>query len=242
MTLAASTAVPPVVRPSARVLPLDPGDHLDQPTFHERYQAMPPGTRAELIGGVVFMPSPVTNRHGSPHGDLLFCLVYYRGSTPGVGTSDNGTTVLGEDSEPQPDAFMRLLAGGQTRLSDDDHVVGCPELVCEVANSSVSIDLHAKRRDYERYGAREYLAVVVRDQRLAWFVRDGDRLVEVPPDADGVYRSRSFPGFWVDPAALLRGDVPRMLAVMNQGLATPEHAAFAASLVTPPPPGAASGG
>jgi hypothetical protein len=34
------------------------GQRLDQPTFHALYEAMPPGTRAELIDGVVYMPSP----------------------------------------------------------------------------------------------------------------------------------------------------------------------------------------
>ncbi|MFI5459734.1 MAG: hypothetical protein ACHRXM_30280 [Isosphaerales bacterium] len=34
------------------------GQRLDQPTFHALYEAMPPGTQAELINGVVLMPSP----------------------------------------------------------------------------------------------------------------------------------------------------------------------------------------
>ena len=49
-----------VDRPKARTLPpLVAGQQLDQPTFHERYEAMPPETRAELVGGVVYMPSPL---------------------------------------------------------------------------------------------------------------------------------------------------------------------------------------
>jgi Uma2 family endonuclease len=202
----------------------------DQPTFHARYKQMPPGLKAELIGGIVYMPSPVSRRHGRPHGDLLFCLVYYRTFTPGVDTSDNGTTILGDDSEPQPDAFMRIETGGQSRLNEEDYAVGCPELVCEVANSSVSYDMHAKRDDYERYGALEYFAAVVREARVARFARRDGKLVEVPPDADGLFRSTAFPGFWLDPAALLRGDTRQLMEVLNQGIATPEHAAFVASL------------
>ena len=38
--------------------PLVDGERLDRATFHERYEAMPPRTRAELIGGVVVMASP----------------------------------------------------------------------------------------------------------------------------------------------------------------------------------------
>ena len=119
-------------------LPLEQGDHLDQPTFHALYKQMPPGIKVELIGAVVFMPSPASDFHAQPNADLVCCLGVYRGQTPGVGTSDNGTTVLGDDSEPQPDAFMRIVAGGQTRLDEEGLVVGCPEMVCEVSNSSVS--------------------------------------------------------------------------------------------------------
>ena len=39
-------------RIKSKILPsLVAGQHLDQPTFHERYAAMPPETRAELVGG-----------------------------------------------------------------------------------------------------------------------------------------------------------------------------------------------
>ena len=134
---------------------------------------------------------------------------------------------------------MRIETGGQTRLDEYEYVVGCPELVCEVANSSVSYDLHVKRDDYERYGALEYFAAIVREGRVARFARRGDQLVDVPPDADGILRSTAFPGFWLDPAALFRGDARRLMDVLNRGIATPEHAAFAASLAPrdPNPPG-----
>jgi hypothetical protein len=52
-------------RPNRDVLPpLEAGQRLDRATFHERYETMPPGTRAELVGGVVYMPSPLGIEHG----------------------------------------------------------------------------------------------------------------------------------------------------------------------------------
>ncbi len=228
MTIADPTLAPPV---TVGLPPLEPGDHLDQPTFMARYEAMPPGTRAELVGGVVYMPPPpVSDGHSVPHGDVVFWLNYYRRSTPGVGCLNDGTTILGNDSQPQPDAGMRVLVGGQTRLNGAGYVTGCPELVCEVANSTEAYDLRAKRRDYQRYGAQEYLAVVVRTPRVLWFARRGRRLVEVPPDADGLYRSQAFPGLWLDPAALLADDLVGLTAALDRGLASPGHAAFAAGL------------
>ena len=50
------------------------GQRLDQPTFHERYEAMPPETQAELIGGIVYMTPPHRARSRSdPHGSQLLC-------------------------------------------------------------------------------------------------------------------------------------------------------------------------
>ncbi len=216
---------------SAAAPPLEAGEHLDQPTFHARYLAMPPGTRAELVGGVVYMPSPVSIRHCTSHAEVMGWLIVYKASTPGVSVMDNGTTILGNDSEPQPDAALRTTDGGRTRVSAAGYVTGCPEFVCEVASSSAAYDLHEKLRDYDRYGAAEYLAVLVRTGEVRWFARDaGGRLGEVPADADGVYRPRAFPRLWLDAAALLRGDTRRVLDVLAEGLATPGHAAFAADL------------
>ena len=211
--------------------PLEAGEHLDRRTFHARYLAMPRGTRAELVGGRVYMASPVKDAHCTTHGDAMLWLAYYKTFTPGVSSRDDGTVILADDSEPQPDGALRIVTGGQTRLDHDGYVVGCPELVCEVASSTASHDLHEKLADYDRYGAKEYVTVLVRTATVRWFRRDAaGRLVDVPPDADGVYRSSAFPGLWLEGAALLAGDTKRVLDTLTNGLATADHAAFAAEL------------
>jgi Uma2 family endonuclease len=217
------------------LLPLQPGDHLDQKTFHARYAAMPEHVRAELIGGVVYMPSPLKARHGRIHQVLNNWLTNYRMATPGTDVFDNTTTILGEQSEPQPDAYLTILpeCGGQTREDDDGYVTGAPEFVAEVADSSASIDLHAKRRDYEQAGVREYLVLVLRQNRIVWFVRGDEGFTPLAPGDDGVYRSPLFGGLWLDADALLRGDMVRVNEVLQQGLASPEHAAFVDRLRQP---------
>ena len=60
------------------------GQRLDQPTFHALYEAMPPRTRAELINGVVHMPSPVGVEHGRADLGTLAWLAFYKANTPGV--------------------------------------------------------------------------------------------------------------------------------------------------------------
>ena len=217
--------------------PLEQGERMDRREFHARYEAMPPGTRAELIGGRVYiMASPVKRRHGKPHVKVITWLETYAASTPGVEAMTDTTTIMAEDSEPQPDGALRVSVGGRTTVNADDYVVGCPELVCEVASSTASYDLHEKLADYERYGAIEYVAVLVRTAEVRWHRRGADgRLTVVTPDADGLYRSTAFPGLWLDPAALLAGDTRRVLDVLAAGLASPEHASFAADLAARTP-------
>src|SRR5262249_24787272 len=127
--------------------PLEAGDHLDQVTFHARYEAMPPDFRAELIGGVVFVPSPLRLEHGVSHALVMGWLIHYWIATPGTQVWDNTTAILGDDSEPQPDAALIIEPerGGQTSVSEDGYATGPPEFIVEVASSSQSIDLHAKR-------------------------------------------------------------------------------------------------
>ena len=111
---------------------------MDQPTFHERYKAMPPAFRAELIGGIVIVPSPLSPGHGFCHALVMAWLGKYWIATPGTKAGDNMTTILGETSEPQPDGAMIIdpVSGGQTGLSEDGYLMGAPELIVEVASKS----------------------------------------------------------------------------------------------------------
>jgi hypothetical protein len=92
------------------------GLRLDQPTFHALYEAMPPGTRAELIDGVVYLPSPVGLKQGEAQVPVILWLDYYAEQTPGLQAMDNASTILGWKSEPQPDGLFRILPefGGRT--------------------------------------------------------------------------------------------------------------------------------
>jgi Uma2 family endonuclease len=223
-----------VVAPST-VPPLHEGDHLDQPTFHERYEAMPLGVRAELIGGIVFMPSPLKPRHGRMHNRIMVWVGTYADATPGTGSYDYTTAILGPQSEPQPDTFLIIEVPGRGQMREEnEYLVGAPEFIGEVAFSPEAIDLHRKRDDYERAGVKEYVVVALRQQRVYWFVRRNGVFVDLPPGPDGVLRSEVFPGLWLDPDALLRGDGRRVMEVLQQGLATPEHAAFVAQLAHSP--------
>ena len=153
------------------------GDHLTRAEFERRYDAMPGLKNAELIEGVVYMPSPVSLQHGAPHSDIGTWFGFYRAGTPGVGAADNTTVRLDLNNEPQPDNLLFILPshGGQATISDDHYLENAPELVAEVAASSVSIDLHLKLRVYQRNKVREYVVWRVQDGEIDWFVLRGGR-------------------------------------------------------------------
>lgn len=212
--------------------PLEPGDSLTRDEFERRYEAMPELKKAELIEGVVHMPSPIRwNQHAAPHADMMAWLGVYRAGTPGVRAGDNGSVRLDLDNEPQPDGILIVepACGGQVQLSEDDYVAGAPELVGEVAASSVSIDLNAKFRVYRRNNVSEYVVWRIQDEAVDWFTLRQGQYDRLPLDS-GVYKSVSFPGLWLDETALTRGNLAKVLAVLQQGLASPEHAAFVSKL------------
>jgi Uma2 family endonuclease len=214
------------------VPPLENGDHLDQPTFHARYQAMPENCRAELIGGIVYMASPQKAPHSDGQRLLTRWLDEYVEATPGTNALVNNTQILGPDSEPEPDGCLFILPeyGGQVFLDEHDYLNGPPDLIVEVSSATESIDLNRKKLDYEKAGVREYVVLALRMQRVFWFVRQRGRYREVPLPADGIFRSRVFPGLWLDAEAILANDRRRVLAALRRGLATSEHAAFVAKL------------
>jgi Uma2 family endonuclease len=142
---------------------------------------------------------------------------------------DNPTVRLDEHNEPQPDACLFIDPKGQARIGEEGYIEGPPELMAEVASSSVSHDLHAKKKVFERFGVKEYIVWRVLDGEVDWFVARAGEFVTLP-SLEGVVRSEVFPGLWLDVPALVGGDLRRVLSVLQQGLASAEHAAFVRKL------------
>jgi Uma2 family endonuclease len=213
--------------PHWAIPPLENGDRLNRYEFEQRYNAMPALKKAELIEGIVYMPAALRFRsHGQPHSRILTWLGTYEAMTPGVGVGDAPTVRLDGDNEPQPDAVLLINAGGQTRVSQDDYIEGAPELVVEIAASSVAIDLYAKKQAYRRNGVKEYIVWQVLDQKVSWFCLEQGEYLDLPADADGTLRSRVFPGLWLAVTDLLAGNMQQVLSVLQTGVRSPEHSEF----------------
>jgi hypothetical protein len=211
--------------------PLLEGDSLTSDEFLRRWEEIPDLKRAELIDGIVYMPSPVSLRHEQFQMFLAGWVSIYTCATPGCRPGMEGTWLMGERQVPQPDVTLSIHPefGGQSRV-EGLYAAGAPEFLAEVAVSSRSRDFGAKKRLYEGVGVLEYLIAVPVWQEIAWFERTASGFQPVEPDADGIFRSRCFPGLWLDIQALWDIDFARMNEVLQQGLAAPEHAAFVEQL------------
>jgi Uma2 family endonuclease len=218
-----------------RIPALCAGDVLTRDEFERRYAAMPQLKKAELIEGVVYMPSPVRHvQHGRPHALLTAWLLAYAEATAGTEWTSNVTLRLDFDNEPQPDLLLRIDGAlGTSRVGPDGYLEGPPELVAEVAASTVSYDLHQKLHVYRRAGVREYLVLRSDEAAVDWFALRGGAYERLAADAHGILRSDVFPGLWLDVAALLRADPTALRAGVTAGTATDAHAAFRARLAAP---------
>ncbi|RIK78815.1 MAG: Uma2 family endonuclease [Planctomycetota bacterium] len=234
MSVADPLTTQPIVPTSAPsgVPRLQNGDRLTRIEFERRYLAMPEVKKAELIEGIVYMPSPVRIVHGEPHATLAGWIVYYASKAPGLRFADNSTCRLDGANEPQPDLMLMLpaSAGGAARIDEDNYVSGSPELVCEIAASSVSIDLHAKKNAYERNGVQDYIVWRIEDGAIDWFELVDGRFQPLAADEKGRFRSKAFPGLWLDAPAMLSRNLAKVFAAVDEGTSTPEHAAFAKRL------------
>ncbi|HEY9867887.1 MAG TPA: Uma2 family endonuclease [Candidatus Obscuribacterales bacterium] len=218
------------VQRESRVRTLHNGDRMNRREFHVAYCQMPESYKAELIGGIVFEPSPLGWSHGTSHVSLGSLLHRYAIRTPGVEVGDNASVFLSDEDEVQPDLVLRTvqMCGGTSRLTDDDYVEGPPELVAEVASSSRAIDLHLKKERYALAGVREYIVLCLCPKQLYWF--DLQRQVELKPDKNGIFRSVIFPGLWIHGEGLLQGEHELTARALDRGLRSADHKRFVCQL------------
>ena len=225
---------PPYVVENRKVSspPLKHGEQLTRDEFEQRYEAMPCLKKAELIGGIVYMGSPVrADIHGKPHGYIMTWIGVYCAATPGVDFLDNTTVRLDLDNEAQPDALLRIEEGGTSLLNDEGYIEGAPELIVEIAGTSADYDLHEKLEAYLRNEVTEYIVWQTQEGRFDWFRLANEEYVPMSPDADGLIESQVFPGLRIAVNALMGGDLATVLSELQKGLATTGHSAFVKQLL-----------
>jgi Uma2 family endonuclease len=193
---------------------LENGDRLNRVEFERRYTSSNI-KKAELIEGLVYVASPLRfTPHAKPHSQIIGWLITYQSMRTDLEVGIEPTVRLDADNEPQPDAVLFRL-GGNAQVDEDGYITGSPELIVEIAASTVSYDLHAKKRAYERNGVKEYIVWRTLDQQIDWFVLENSQYVELAPDATGIIHSREFEGLRLNVSAILNGDISTVLKTLQ---------------------------
>ncbi|MBM4070133.1 MAG: Uma2 family endonuclease [Planctomycetes bacterium] len=214
------------------VPPLAAGDNLTRDEFMRRWEAHPEIKRSELIGGVVYTSFPVSVEHADREGDVGGWLFVYKTATPGCATGHGSTTFFGDDVV-QADVNLRILReyGGKSWV-EGSYLHGAPELFTEISRSSSAYDLHQKLEVYREAGVQEYVAFLLYERQVRWHILVNGEYELLQPDVAGVYRSRVFPGVWLDGPAFWAGDTQAVITRLHEGIATPEHQEFVARLAS----------
>jgi Uma2 family endonuclease len=234
-TITTNQVMPTPLAPPA-VLPFEDGDHMSVAEFIRRWEAMPADVqektkRAELIEGVVRMPPISGGSHARPQFSFIGFLNIYTWATPGVLGFDASSIILDPKSMPEPDAILAIdpSCGGRVKLDEKGYIIGAPEWLAEIASSSVSYDLHAKKELYRKFDVKEYVVWRVKEDAIDWFALEGDEFKPLPM-VDGVYKSIVFPGLWLAASALIASDFATVRQILDQGLASLQHRAFVEQL------------
>lgn len=160
------------------------------------------------------MASPV---RVNSHSLVMGWLMAFEAATVNVMVLDNATVRLDDQTVVQPNALLRLVKG-TSRISEDDYLEGVPELIVEIASSSVAYDLHDKLEVYRRCGVQEYLVWVVPEQDFHWYLKEGTSYRRQVADDHGIFRSVYFSGLWLHWPALRDGHLPLVLETLQTGL------------------------
>lgn len=223
MSLAAAV-LPPILRE---------GDRLTNKEFLLRWEAMPDLKHAELIDGIVHMPSPVSVGHGDYYVMFASWVATYARATRGCRAGGDTTWLMSEGQVPQPDIALRILPefGGRSTLQGP-YAAGSPELIIEAATSSRTKDLGPKLALYQRCGVPEYITFTTRDKTVIWRELVEGRDIPMTPDARGIIKSRTFPGLWLDTQAAARLDDATVHTTLRRGLRTAAHRKFVERLAS----------
>jgi hypothetical protein len=190
--------------------------------------------RREIQNGKEMIVPPISAEgHGEPCAAIVGCFFTYAAATPGVVCPGSITTLLpSQTTGLEPDAVLRILPthGGSSTVGTDKFLHGTPELLAEISFTSGARDFGKKFDAYEADGVPEYLVWRTAEKEVHWFALKRKKYVAIQPHADGTLRSEQFPGLWLDVPALLAGDMAKVLATLQQGIASPEHTAFVAKL------------
>jgi Uma2 family endonuclease len=174
-------------------------------------------TWAEWVEGDVVIVSPASDRHQDLSGFLSILLrVFAEVHNLGVIRTAPFQMKTGPDLPGREPDILFLAQQHLSRL-ENTYLNGPADLVVEIVSPESRLrDRGEKFAEYELGGVREYWLLDPEFRRADFYVLSSDgRYHRAPPDAQGIYRSQTMSGFWLQVQWLWQEPLPTILDALK---------------------------
>ena len=191
----------------------------DLMTDEQFFGYAPDDRKAELINGVLILPSPAADPHEDLNGFLLSVIrTFVEERDLGVVRGAKTPVHLGVGHNYEPDVLF--VARSRAGIVEHDGVFGAPDLVIEILSPGTEhLDRGIKRQTYAQAGVRELWLLSSESARKSAFYQRQARggLAAMKPQ-EGVLRSIAVPGLWLKFEWLWppEGRLPRVRLVLDE--------------------------
>lgn len=188
-------------------------------SFEEFLEGLDEDIWAEWVDGEVEMLSPASRRHQSIKMFLAQVLSTYV-VEGGLGQVLDAPFLMRLPEEMQRAREPDLLFVAREHLERlrETYLDGPADLVVEIVSPESALrDRGAKFAEYEMAGVREYWLIdPQREEARLYHLGEKGWYEPVLLDAEGVYRSRVVPGFWLKVDWLWQEPLPKVLDVLRE--------------------------
>ncbi len=127
----------------------------------EAFESFPQGTRAELIGNLLYMPPAPSIEHQRASRDLATELtIFLRQTGLGEALASPIDVYLGDRKNAvQPDIIVILKENVEKLTANRRRITGVPDMIIEILSDDRAYDLELKKALYERFGVKEYFVI-----------------------------------------------------------------------------------
>lgn len=187
-------------------------------SYEEFLASLDEETPAEWVNGEVVPMSPVSDEHQLVASFLLTLLKHYvEHHALGVVLYEPFQMKTGPDLPGRSPDVLFVAEEHRARIHRTV-LEGPADLVIEVISpESRGRDRGEKFYEYEQGGVMEYWLIDPQRKQAEFHRRGEDGIYKsVPIAADGVFRSETLPGLWLDVAWLWQRPLPKLLDVLKQ--------------------------
>lgn len=187
-------------------------------TFEEFVAWADEDTRAEWVEGEIQQMSPVSKIHQELCG-FLFALLREFIEAHGLGVLFDQTFLMRlRDQRTGREPDLLFVSNANLHRVTNTYLDGPADLVVEIVSPESEVrDREVKLAEYERAGIPEYWLIdPLRSIALFYQLGKDGRYRVIPPDTDGVYRSRILDGLWLNVDGLWQRPLPTMSALRRE--------------------------